>query len=923
MYNLNKIRKTALLALCITLAGNAQAQLSSNPDKFLGNITTSGRVEYGNEKFYTLWNQITCENETKWESVEGTNNSFNWGGADNAVNYAKTYNFPFKFHALVWGSQYPKWLESQTPEQRYKEIVQWMDAVKKKYPDLQLIDVVNEAVSGHQAGTKYFIEALGGTGTTGYDWIIKAFELAYERWPNAILIYNDFNTFQWNVDQYIDLVKTLRNAGAPIDAYGCQSHDLTDCSLTTFKNAMTKLQNALKMPMYSTEYDIGTTDDNKQLQRYKEQIPYMWEQDYVAGVTLWGYIYGRTWTNDGKDANGNTINSGHSGIIKDGKDRPAMTWLREYMKSDAAKNAKSPFPGMKKEASVYIKPAALNIEKGKPVKILVRAAMRTKTIEKIELYDVTSSTKGTLVSTMTEAPYEAFYTPSTTGSKTLKAVVTTTDGSTYERYGAVTSCNPRAAYKNTPQELPGVLQAENFDTGADGIAFHDSNSSKQGTGSSYRTDTGGIDVEKGGTGYTVGYTEVGEWMEYTVNVKEAGIYSYDIYYSAPSANPEINLALNTAGDLTLLTPEKLALPNTGDWSSFKTVHGRLLLPLKEGEQILRLTIAGGSEQYVTNIDKITFNKVDVNEDIVFSLANAPKTAMMKITNPITPEIQSPTEIKNVKYYIDGILTKTVTEAPFTFEYAPTVKGTYSIMAIATDVNDKQSKIASHNIEVVTYRMPYKEIDIPGIIEAEDFDQGEEGLSFHDSDTKDEGGAKYRTDNAGVDIVKNNDAYALGYLTEGEWTEYTINVKEKCKVTCKARVKRGKIAGTFNILKVNNKTLSTLWFLRVKSAEEDTEYETVSNSTEREFTPGKYVIRISVSKTVDFLIDNIEFVDVNSTGIENAVEVSDCTYSIYSVSGSYVGKVTANGSRELKDKIKALTGKHGIYVAKNAISGSAS
>ena len=95
---------------------------------------------------------------------------------------------------------------------------------------------------------------------------------------------------------------------------------------------MNEIQSALKMPMYSTEYDIGTSDDALQLQRYKEQIPFMWEADYVAGITLWGYIYGRTWTTDG-----------NSGIIKDGKDRPAMDWLRTYMASEEAKTAKSRF----------------------------------------------------------------------------------------------------------------------------------------------------------------------------------------------------------------------------------------------------------------------------------------------------------------------------------------------------------------------------------------------------------------------------------------------------------------------------------------------------------------------------------------------------------------------------------------------------
>lgn len=117
----------------------AKAQLSTNPDKFLGNITTRGQVESGGEKYYTLWNQITPENESKWSSIEGSRNNFNWGGCDNAYNYAKNHGFPFKFHTLIWGSQYPGWLDNLSPEEQYKEIVQWMDAVKKRYPDLPMI----------------------------------------------------------------------------------------------------------------------------------------------------------------------------------------------------------------------------------------------------------------------------------------------------------------------------------------------------------------------------------------------------------------------------------------------------------------------------------------------------------------------------------------------------------------------------------------------------------------------------------------------------------------------------------------------------------------------------------------------------------------------------------------------------------------
>lgn len=416
---------------CLVAAGlwmfslGTMAQLSTNPDKFLGNITTGwpGSMDYNGFKYSEYWNQVTPENGTKWGTVEGTRNSYYWSGADPAFKYAKEHGFPFKFHCLVWGSQYPNWIKNLSAEDRYKAIEKWMDKVKSKYPDLELIDVVNEAIDGHQADTYLMREALGGNGETGYDWIIKAFEMAHERWPNAILIYNDFNTFNWNTDQFIDLVRTLRDAGAPIDAYGCQAHDLGGVSQNTFKSVMAKIQDALKIPMYITEYDIGDTNDSNQKWNYQQHFPVMWEADYCAGVTLWGWMYGNTWIDDK-----NTGEKGISGIIKNKKERSALTWLREYMQTDAAKNAKSPFPDMKKEASVYVRPESLRGKVGDPINIEVRASMRTKTIDHIDLY-----VNDQLVETMYEAPYTISYVPTDNGYNEVKAVVTTTDGSVYER----------------------------------------------------------------------------------------------------------------------------------------------------------------------------------------------------------------------------------------------------------------------------------------------------------------------------------------------------------------------------------------------------------------------------------------------------------------------------------------------------------
>ena len=61
------------------------------------------------------------------------------------------------------------------------------------------------------------------------------------------------------------------------------------------------------------------------------------------------------------------------------------------------------------------------------------------------------------------------------------------------------------------------------------------------------------------------------------------------------------------------------------------------------------------------------------------------------------------------------------------------------------------------VVVSNHGTPYKGVkDIPGTIEAEDYDMGGEGLAFHDSDNTNEGdAASYRTDGGGVDVVKCN------------------------------------------------------------------------------------------------------------------------------------------------------------------------
>ena len=872
--------------ICLLMTDKANAQLSTNPDKFLGNITTSYSVDYGSEKFYKLWNQITPENESKWSSIEGSRRgTFSWGGCDNAYNYAKNHKFPFKFHCLIWGSQYASWMDNLSTSEQYKAIVEWLDAIKKHYPNLTLIDVVNEAVPGHQPAP--YKDALGGDGKTGYDWIIKAFEMAHERWPDAILIYNDYNTFQWQRSQFIELVRTVRDAGAPIDAYGCQSHDLTDMSQSSFKSAMQEIQTALQMPMYISEYDIGTSDDAYQLQRYKEQIPLMWEADYCAGVTLWGYIYGHTWTTDG-----------NSGLIRDGKDRPAMTWLREYMQTDAAKNAKSPFPGMVKEASVYVQPQSLSVTKGDSVSINVRASLKTKTIDHIDLY-----VKNKLVCTMTEAPYIAKYVPTALGKHEIKAIVVADDQTEYSRLSSFTAYNPRAAYDG-PISIPGTLQAENFDSGADGVSYHDSDTKNEGV--SYRANGGGVDIVSGNSGYAIGYTQSGEWLEYTVDVKEAGTYAFDAYVSSGVTTSSFSLSLSTADGLVPLTDE-VSVPcvKANSWDTYRALHGRLLIPLEEGEQILRLSITGSQ----CNIDRIVFKHINIDPDIDVAISADPAPATINVSSTITVSASSPTrEITGVKLYAGGVLLKSLTTQPFQTTYKSTTKGTINITAEATDAEGYVSEVAQYTLTVNPKRTPYKgEIPIPGILQAENFDKGGEDFTFHDTDDEDEGETNYRSDNAGVDIVKGGSGYVLGYTAVGDWTEYSVNVAESGRYTYAATVSSGVTGSSFTISLVEDGKVTTLAKVNVPKTGNNNwdTYQAVNGTIAKILEAGPHIFRITITGA-NCNIDQIEFTLKESTGIEELREPSGEMRDkrrIYNLQGlpvdaNYKGIVIINGKKYL-------------------------
>jgi carbohydrate binding protein with CBM6 domain len=261
-------------------------------------------------------------------------------------------------------------------------------------------------------------------------------------------------------------------------------------------------------------------------------------------------------------------------------------------------------------------------------------------------------------------------------------------------------------YRGTPIAIPGHIEAEEFDIGADGAAYHDL--SAENSGGQFRTT--GVDIEAtsdAGGGYNVGWMAVGEWLAYSVNVAAAGAYILEARVAANAAGGTLHVEAN-GKDVS----GPLPIPNTGGWQSWTTLSRAI--SLGAGAQTLRVVVdAAGATGVVGNLNWVRI-----------SATAAP------------PPVPQP------------------------YRGAPAA--------------------------------------IPGRVEAEEFDNGGEGVGYHDLSAENSGGQLRTT---GVDIEASADVgggYDVGWMAPGEWLAYTVTVAAAGTYGVEARVAANGAGGTFHI-----------------------------------------------------------------------------------------------------------------------------
>lgn len=156
--------------------------------------------------------------------------------------------------------------------------------------------------------------------------------------------------------------------------------------------------------------------------------------------------------------------------------------------------------------------------------------------------------------------------------------------------------------------IPGTIEAEHFDLGDEGLAYHDLTVRNQGV--AYREPTG-VDIEKradASNGHGVGWTRRGEWLAYSVEVAKPGAYRLEIPVASQGPGGVFHVEFDGV-DVT----GPLRVPDTGGWDRLQVI-GKSGVMLRAGPARMRVVMdADGAVSSVADIDCLRFSAEAVTD----------------------------------------------------------------------------------------------------------------------------------------------------------------------------------------------------------------------------------------------------------------------------------------------------------------------
>jgi endo-1,4-beta-xylanase len=254
---------------------------------------------------------LVVQNELKWGPLRPTPDTFDFTRPDWLVGFAQEHDLAFRGHCLVWHHSNPRWLADALKTGKPEQILeQHIAAVAGRYRGrMHSWDVVNEAISikdGRPDGLRQsvWLDALGP------HYIERAFRLAAEADPGALLVYNDFD-FEYadgpstqKRQAILKLLERLKAKGAPVHALGIQAHIEAERAIDPkVLTSLIETVAGLGLRVFITELDVDdhrlersvTLRDAHVAELYKLYLDTVLAHPATAFVTTWGLSDKYTW----------------------------------------------------------------------------------------------------------------------------------------------------------------------------------------------------------------------------------------------------------------------------------------------------------------------------------------------------------------------------------------------------------------------------------------------------------------------------------------------------------------------------------------------------------------------------------------------------------------------------------------------------
>ncbi|KAI7785318.1 glycosyl hydrolase family 10 [Diaporthe eres] len=297
------------LALSATTASAQLNQLAKAAGKsYFGTGTDNGELYDSAYVKITSstenYGQLTPANGQKWDQTEPNQGTFSFANGDVVPNFAKKNQQVVRCHTLLYRSQLPSWVTSETwtAETLTSMLETHISNVAGHYKgQCYSWDVVNEAIDddGEYRDTVFF-QALGT------DYIPLAFKAAAAADPDAKLYYNDYNIEATNAKQKktVELVKLVKDAGERIDGVGLQGHFIVGSmsSQEDLESVMNEFVAAGVSEVAYTEFDVkfdslpyDEAGLEQQAQDYTTVIKACLNVEACVGWTVWDWTDKYSW----------------------------------------------------------------------------------------------------------------------------------------------------------------------------------------------------------------------------------------------------------------------------------------------------------------------------------------------------------------------------------------------------------------------------------------------------------------------------------------------------------------------------------------------------------------------------------------------------------------------------------------------------